>query len=333
MLFRNLSTYCLFMPIIAFAENKTTDVIKPSLAPFTTNANNAHPDAPKFQPYGINYAIYHKSFNNSSSLDDDEAAIEGHYSLRYAFYDCRRGKETEWNSCDNDSTKKLTVFFSFTGEFDFYVGTRHSGPVINRTSNPALHFYTLLSDKERLLGIDFLDVALEHRSNGQATEIYEKNEEGRLKTQAAYFNGDHEYFDSISRGANYLSFAVGTDSLKNKFNWKASFKAYITNSTAINWGKLASKDVDIKDYDLVRIAASYKHDGKNFLSGVTYGAEYTFGKEFFDTDSLELMLMKDFLIGNFTLPLMLKVHLGPMKTLSNYTQSVTSVGFGLVLNF
>ena len=63
-----------------------------------------------------------------------------------------------------------------------------------------------------VITVRYLDLGLfEHRSNGQVTEADEKITDptsadfGRYKTQIAFENDDHEYFDGLSRGANYLS--------------------------------------------------------------------------------------------------------------------------------
>jgi hypothetical protein len=51
------------------------------------------------------------------------------------------------------------------------MGTRTSGPVINRISNPAIHIFNRIPGKSLPLGIRYFDIGFEHRSDGQVTEI------------------------------------------------------------------------------------------------------------------------------------------------------------------
>lgn len=297
-----------------------------SLQLFDKSSNLVVPesDAPRFTPYGVNYLLFQKTQN-------DDESLEGHYSFRYTLFDCRRGNEQEsWDTCKpmgNDRLQFL-LHFTMTGEFDFYAGTRDSGPVVNRTSNPALHFQWIWAQKK--FGVDYLDVGLEHRSDGQVVEIDEVNEDGRLRTQVAYENNDHAYFDGLSRGSNYISFNIGSSYLQN-WTWKASAKLYLTKDTDVNWGTFADKNVDLSDYDIVNISVNKSFSIGNFETKLV--ATYTAGKKLFKTDSLDLSFGFPIEHGRSDIPLFLNMHIGPMDTLSNYTKSVFTIGFGLAFSW
>lgn len=100
----------------------------------------------RFNSYCLNSATW--QFNSEQGDDD---ALEGNYSFSYTWFDCRRGNEgkTEVNipydTCLPKNKVNLASYISYTGQFDFYMGTRNSGPVVNRISDLAIHFQWLLS--------------------------------------------------------------------------------------------------------------------------------------------------------------------------------------------
>ncbi len=203
--------------------------------------------------------------------------------------------------------------------------------MVNRISNPALHFQ-LMFTKEYYF-FNYIDVGIEHRSDGQTTEIDWQDENGDLRTQVAYENNDYEYFDGISRGANYVSFTIGNRNQSN-FSWEASVKAYWHQDSEVNWGRLANQEVEFSDYDLVNLSANYTREINWWkIQNVTLAAKYRFGKEFTDTDSIELSLLAPLITKRINLPIFFKAHFGPMETLSNYTRSVTNFSLGFALSF
>jgi hypothetical protein len=85
----------------------------------------------------------------------------------------------------------------------------------------------------------------------------------------------------------------------------------------------------------VNLSGSYTYQRKVWLfKDITFGAQYTLGKELIDTDSLEVAILGRMQLGKrFELPLFFKAHFGPMETLSNYTRSVNNFGVGIALSF
>ena len=179
----------------------------------------------RLSAYQPNYAIYQYTAH-------DENAMEVHYSFRYLFSkpNCMpqrirhdnvsletanqfRFKENlpdllclmRWGS-------RSEYFFTYTGRFDFYLFSRESGPVINRISNPAIHYrknFAHLGGEH--VKMEWFNASLEHRSNGQVISADSTVSDsssadfGRLQTQVEYQNGNYRYFDALSRNSNFVA--------------------------------------------------------------------------------------------------------------------------------
>ena len=320
----------------------------------------------RFQPYGNNFMMYPQATKYRNGRDD--VSLEGRYSFKYIIFDCQfYNGSSEEDKC----TSKSQLFLSYTGEFDFYVDFfdkgRESGPVINRTSNPALHWLRKY-DFEIMDNIKLItsDLSIQHRSDGQAVEVYERDSNGQLLTQIEYNNDPYsEYFDAISRGSDYLQLATGfvIGDERNKmssckktygcYEIDISAKAYLTHDDEINWGPLAGTDTKIHDYDILRIkyTNSYDVSGKKCwndggcsilewmlpgkIDNVTWQVEYTAGHKGAETDSLDINFIFPFSLGSdsFKLPWFIGMHFGPMDRLSNYTESTSSIGVGLMFSY
>lgn len=93
----------------------------------------------------------------------------------------------------------------------------------------------------------------------------------------------------------------------------------------------------LRDYDILRIYLSkrFKRGDTSWFPNVTVAAEYTVGAEMLDTDSADIMLIAPLHLwdGTIEVPLMAKIHFGPMDTLSNYAKSVMSFGIGVAFMY
>lgn len=91
-------------------------------------------------------------------------------------------------------------YFSFTGEFAFYLfGDRNSSPVIGRRFNPKLFFRNWIGDGRQA----HLDIGLTHESNGQSVnseELYLQ----RVAEEVAHGQPAASANDYISRGWDFL---------------------------------------------------------------------------------------------------------------------------------
>lgn len=314
----------------------------------------------RFQPYGPSSVLLQQW------TEDDQTALEVDYSFKYILYNCDYAYNYETHerdpSCDEDKWNG-EFYFSFTGQFDFYVDLggddddygRDSGPVINRISNPALHYRIYPQEGQtpiKNLTLEWFDIGFEHRSNGQVVEIDKVDTDpasattGQLLTQIAYDNDDHEYFDGLSRGANYISLSanfrrgMGRDDETdcNHTNqcaiYSISAKYYMTNDSDVNWGPNAKDDISIKDYDIVRLGYTNKfHTFSSKRPTMSLSAVYTFGQEFMKTDSLDVAISRPFeTIKGLKWPWYVKMHFGPMGNLSNYSKSAKSIGVGFLFS-
>ncbi len=164
-----------------------------------------------FRAHEDNHFLAQRSVNKGWAGRDD-AAWRGHYSLKFTVF----GEPLAEKEPGRTEADRLEWFLSYTGEFDFYWGTRPSSPVVNRISNPGVHLRVPL----QRLGLsthwrDNLSIGLEHRSNGQVTEVSLPREAERA--QAAYDRQDREFFDKVSRGANYVSLTLNLETAVDRF--------------------------------------------------------------------------------------------------------------------
>ena len=275
---------------------------------------------------------------------DDDNALEVNYSFRYMLTrpDCSMEDQEDRPECVNGWPTRSEWFLSYTGRFDFYMGTRSSGPVVNRISNPAIHWR--LHRPSFLKNVDWLTLALEHRSNGQVTEFDEKDSNGNYIADQRWQAGDRAYIDSISRSANYFSLELKDGFNKNgiKYNYWVNGKIYFDDESTVTWGDRKGSDDRIWDYDVLRLILS----GNKLLKGgkenekggkftqLEYSIEYTMGLKGFSTDSINASLYLPYVYGRRTyFPInYLKIHAGPMNELSNYTEPQTSIYLSFKLN-
>jgi outer membrane phospholipase A len=262
-----------------------------------------------------------------------------HYSIKYSFCGERLGASAQPVQSRKDPEgiqfcsalhfpEQWEFFVAYTGEFDFYAGTRDSGPVINRLSMPGLY----LRIPYRLPGLnrsdaDSIELGVQHRSNGQVTEIAQARDIERVQLaydQASADASQRHYFDGISRGANFFSLALDKrgrwDTLNLELSLRAKVKIYWgKQDSAITWGPLADQGRRFSDYDRLTLigSASWRE--------FTANLEWRLGDLGLRTDSFTLGLQWD--LGG--VPLYLRAHRGPMNTLSNYAQRQDSVGLGL----
>lgn len=286
----------------------------------------------RFEPLGLNYAI-------AQWTDEDDWAIEVNYAFKYTLFNCEDWVDAPLIGCKKDDDIRFNFYFKYIGEFDFYAGTRDSGPVINRTSNPAFHFLFKLKGRKY---VDWFDIGIEHRSNGQVTDADDIDTNptsptfGLHQTEIEDQNNNHEYFDTISRSADYLSISLGGSFGKN-LNYSVSGKIYnsSTEESNITWGKLAEKGVKFKDYDLLSLSINKKFMLTNtHIQHIILGAEYTIGLEAFNADSLDVNLIIPWQSSSgWEIPLLVRAHIGPMDRLSNYAKEINSIGIGLVFTY
>lgn len=301
----------------------------------------------RFAAFHDNYLLWNQMSNNGWT-QHDERALRGQVSVKYSIANCPQRREKDSRALEQDPTVAesadmgqrlagIEVFVSYTNRFDFYLGSRDSGPVINRVSNPGLHlrlppgFFTGKPGNRR----DTWQLSFEHMSDGQVVEPV-TNADDQQRAQRAYERGDHRFFDTVSRGMNYVAIqgewvwalSGGDDDKQGtKLDLRAKVKSYVGRSdSAITWGPLAGQGLSFANYERVKVRVGlYVHELGRFELTTQFGdsglrhASHTLGwQKNIRSDTL-----------NFELPLFVQLHSGPMNTLSNYTQRQDSVGIGL----
>ena len=287
--------------------------------------------------------------DNKGWAGRDEVALRGRFSFKYtvcgARYVNRATRVTKVTKVTKDTEEShvpqlraiepkaaaehAELFLSYTGEFDFYANTRDSGPVINRLNNPAINLriplnwvygakQTLDENKEAL--DDNITISLEHRSNGQTTEA--GTDLGTERAQGAYDQRDRAYFDTLSRGANFIGLAVKANNplgMSKDLDLGLKLRLYLGQDSDVRWGPYLGQRRTIKDYDLLQTTAAWQTPvGWLDLS-------WRVGAAGVKASSLTL----GYQVPSTTIPLYFRYHVGPMNTLSNYTQRQDSFGIGL----
>ncbi len=151
-----------------------------------------------------------------------DKAVDVDYSFQYRLSDA----DSNWQSS-----------ISFSGAFDFYAGSRASGPVQGRRYNPGFQLSCAFNEPE-FWNIVELRFSLEHESNGQAIPSGDEDrdldtvtaraaldalaETHRLREQTSHASIPVAYYtematESVSRGYNF--FSVGT---AHKFSYNDS---------------------------------------------------------------------------------------------------------------
>lgn len=298
----------------------------------------------RFQPYEPNYAIGQWTKN-------DDFALEARYSFKYLLSRpaSELGKSLQ--------TSRNEWYVKFTGEFDFYWGSRFSAPVINRVSNPGLHLRKYIDTDKKFLGMNwkYVDFGLQHLSNGQ-TQDPTLLRGGVTRPQAVYERDPHDpFFDRISRSVNFVSieasFRFGDSKVSDKSNdrlcpglagcynlWARLIPYHFDNDNPVTWGPEELRTSRISDYDRLRVVLSKStnistRNGQRKSSGfneIEFGIEWTVGDQLLDTDSFDVFVFLPYETGrDWRIPFYLRYHNGPLNNFSNYTKKQDSIGIGI----
>ena len=296
-------------------------------------------DVQRLTAYEDSYAIWNQ-MRNTEWTTKDEQSLRTKISFKYTFCgpQFRRPSKGQRAESESSSAKQADswcpttgkwaeaeLFFGYTGEFDFYAGTRPSGPVIGRVNAPGLFVRLparLFLDPDWKTA-DGLEIGLQHRSDGQSTEVSGERNTRIAKEQ--YAAGNRQFFDTISRGANFLLIAVDKElpepPIGDKLTLRAKLRVYLgEQDSVVTWGPLANTGQRFSDYDRLQLHAWWRISHQ-----IQIDIGWRLGDRGLATDSWTLGA--EFTLA--TLPLYLRFHRGPMNTLSNYTQRQDSIGFGI----
>lgn len=287
--------------------------------------------------YETNYFLYRPQRST------DNGAFEAQYSLRYNLskITCMMSKNKVLPSKpDKDCLDKATaeldkgwakemlhfteIFVSLTGKYDFYflnddkqTINRKSEKVVNRFFNPALHFQRIFPKNSN---IDWIDIAIEHLSNGQSRDA-EKH---------LFVVGDNNYeaSDSNNISMNFLSISgqilKDIDNINFKFFGKAVLKYWNNDGLSTTIYKNGSKVNNFEDYHRLKVGMILETKGEEkWLSELSFT-----GYDFLSFDALVSIPVLSFLNAD---GLVLRYHNGHLSRLSNYAlkEKTISVGIGV----
>ena len=278
--------------------------------------------ANNFGPHEDSFVLVNQ-MDNKGWAGRDEVALRGRFSFKYTVCGQRyTNRAARDKNADAGTDGNWELFLSYTGEFDFYANTRDSGPVINRLNNPAVNlripFSWVYGDKTEI--DDNIILSLEHRSNGQTTEA--GTDLGTDRAQRAYDQRDRAYFDTLSRGANFIGLAVKANNplgMSKDLDLGLKLRLFLGQDSDVRWGPYLGQRRTIKDYDLLQTTAAWQTPA-GWLD-----LSWRVGAAGVKASSLTL----GYQVPSTTIPLYFRYHVGPMNTLSNYTQRQDSFGIGL----
>ncbi len=265
------------------------------------------------------------------STENDNNATEINISMRYNF------RANDGNA--TASFHGFNPFFSYTSKSDFYwmlQDTRSSAPIISRYQNHAFHFRfdKVEGDNSQWLGKywNWFDVGIEHISNGQAFTA-QLNKQATIN---AYNSNDRTLLDSISRAdATVVLTAEVSKQLvwfhRTDINVKLFAKRW-GQEADVYWGPYANQDVNFNDFQLVRIQTATPLE--SLCVHCRFNAEWTLGAKGLATDSWNFMLdLPVMMFDNYTVPMSITAHRGPMNNLSNYTDSQNTLAIGFNFSY
>lgn len=225
----------------------------------------------------------------------DDNGLRGRLALRY------------WLSGDDDRL----FYLKWHGEFDAYPTTRDEGRFVWRNSNPGI--VARFEPRSAYFPlVKWLEFGAEHHSN--YGDIDPKN------LQTAPIAGHPRDFDDINRSSSYLSAGFRLNLLANAAV-TIKGKYYVKEESAVTWGPPANTGASFADYDRYTVRALWAPE-----RGPLIDVEWTTGDGKSKTDSWNIGLGFERLIS---FPLYLRVHHGPMNTLSQYTEAQTMAGVGV----
>jgi hypothetical protein len=306
----------------------------------------ANPDfSARFQQHEANHILY---TNNGDAYD---AHLDAQVSLRYVLSEVDTTYEGLLGGDDN-------VSISYTGGFDFYVGSLESGPVHNTLFNPAINVTSTNNAKDGFIEYRF---SLEHESNGQ--DVFTENTRD-TKAEALRMNNQGMTVEQskaianrlISRSSNFVS--IGTLYTFNGDDYNSSrcrqelwscidmhvkLRVYSFDIEEVNQWELPGQPLpDQRDYQGTSLTFEKSWGLTSDKASPKYGVAFTyvtgeifqnpFKKSTFKIEAYsnwETSLFK----RQYIIPLIIKAQTGYMDELYNFYEKKTRYFAGLQFRF
>ncbi|NRB63194.1 MAG: hypothetical protein HRU40_09260 [Saprospiraceae bacterium] len=275
--------------------------------------------------------------------DKQDKHLDAKLSLRYPFTHKR------FNNGD-----LLGVYFSFTQEFDFYAGTRDSGPVVSRRFNPS-YLQVMYGFKDKKDGLIELRFSWEHESNGQSVDdintlLAQRNENYNKYKDEKDFTEEDAFkmaTEELSRGYDFISLGfyyrhIFGDALAECstiiecINFEAKFRQHTTNiEDEIFW--MTNNTSALNHFQGSKITASTQwqdnsENKENRKFSISYRTGELFSNKAGKNNTIDLTYTHEVVIDETAIPLSLSYHNGYLEELYKYQEKSVywSLGFNLV---
>lgn len=289
----------------------------------------------RLRPYEGSYVYF--DYGRGNDLDGH---LDVQYSFRYLFT-----QPHTFNAEDED----YEVSFTFSGEFDFYMLSRDSGPVIGRRYNPGIMYQHLAAKKSGLIVYNF---SFEHESNGQVVDtpntLFSLQRDFKNRYQERYPNLDDSYYldmatDSVSRSTEIFAAIGGVYRINvDDTEWFACNNSISCFEIYFKFrDSLGDVEDDVFWDGQSTNAHLIEHQGSqlslysgfnNNIQSLTliYRTGQIFGgnpgqKNTWDINYTHNLKISD----NFYLPVILSYHYGYLEELSNYSEKTSYFSMGL----
>lgn len=280
--------------------------------------------------------------------NDLDGHLDVQYSLKYLFTNPEKLLECK-DSVVTDDCTDFEVSFTFTGEFDFFAGTRESGPVIGRRYNPGVMFQRVYAKPS---GLFAYSLSVEHESNGQSTNSIESlralETEFRELYQDEHPDIPDSYYlematDTISRSTEafwgvgaayrYNHNAVGLDECDNDWSCVEFYfkfrESFLDVEDEVFWDP-EMLDASLLEHQGTQISAYSEFDDGNQFVSLVYRTGEVFGGSPGSKNTFNLSYFYNLPIGsNFKLPLIATYHYGYLEELHRYSYKTSFFSLGL----
>lgn len=252
--------------------------------------------------------------------------------------------DPDWSEYFEKNDADWNLALAGTIEFDFYVGTRDSSPVVGRRYNPSLQYYYSRNESK---GWQEWRLSIEHESNGQATEdidtLNQLARSFRLQYQDRHNFTDQKAFElaeeTISLSNNFFSvggvYRFSPTNINDRCNSTLScFDIHLKLRQQIfgdgqngEFRSPVNQEDRLKDYQGTRIGLINRWNEKNSI-GLILRTGQLAGGDPFKNNTLEINYHHTWHIGQLEVPLSLSYRNGYLEELYNYSNRSSSLQFG-----
>ena len=267
---------------------------------------------------------------------------------------------TFWPFREDKKWSETGVSFVYIGIYDFYHGTRSSGPVVSRKQNPLIYFFTQHKYQDHILK---LKLGFGHESNGQFIDSKESHQYFQEAFNDSIHGGSSDdkllYYqynidDYVGIGWNYYlaEFSVKRDKPFNTnahFTFKLLYKLFVGYDTFdpttdeleddIFYDPELSNKTSIKGYDGFIYSIDWQGNSRhfNFMGDnyLIYDPSFTIGLKhgYFGYDFKPTIWIKGYMKLFGSLPTFYQYDNGYGRDLSSYPFRYRSHSFGIEFNF